>query len=262
MNIPGCETIWVIRDKFIAESANQYFKLACNTLMKGSTSTGTYCGDHFEIKLFHATSYNSYLRDFMARICNTFAEALNKEKELPRAIIIVLNDDMIKYINLNGYGISMAYGRLLHYVFSEFNKMIATRKDQFPLKATREHFPELLWINLPFHSAFTNNGQRNKFTKAMDTTVAIYADNWSLQLKRIWDTQGRDLYLDQAKCYSAKGLMTYWMAVDRTIKFWDTALSPIHKLPKNQFNKGQNIFGGSKRGQCTNKFSWKKNKCF
>ena len=203
--------------------------------MRGSNSTGTYCSDWFDIKLFHATSYNTHLRDFMARLHNTFAGALNDKTRLPRAIIIVLDNDMIKYINLNGYGISMAYGKLFHYIFSEFNKMIATRKDQFPLKAMKEHTRELLWINPPFHSSFTNNSQCNKFTKAMDTMAAIYADNWSLQLKRIWDTQARDLYLDQAHYYSAKGLVTYWMAVDCTIKFWDTALGPIHKTKQKPY---------------------------
>ena len=111
--------------------------------------------------------------------------------------------------------------------------MIMARKDHLPLKAKRKHYPEIIWINPPFHS------QRNKFAKAMDATAAVYADNWSLQLKRIWDTQGCELYLDQVHKFSAKGYMMYWMAVDRTIKFWDTALSPLHKIKKkNQTTTG------------------------
>ena len=96
----------------------------------------------------------------------------------------------------------------------------------------------------------------------MDTMAAIYADNWSLQLKRIWDTQARDLYLDQAHHYSAKGLVTYWMAVDCTIKFWDTALSPIHKTKQKPYAELSEKFCGNKRVQQTNKFSWKREKCF
>ena len=162
---------------------------------------------------------------------------------------------------------SLAYGKLLHYLFSEFNKMIMARKDQLPLKAKRKHYPELLWINPPFHSSFINNSQQNKFAKAMDTTAAVYADNWSLQLKRIWDTQGRELYLDQVHKFSAKGLMTYWMAVDRTIKFWDTALSPLHKSKKKAattvsttatFNSDRNNCGHRR----TNKFFWKRKREF
>ena len=124
------------------------------------------------------------------------------------------------------------------------------------------NYSTIFSVNPPFHSSFTNNSQCNKFMKAMDTMAAIYADNWSLQLKRIWDTQAHDLYLDQAHHYSAKGLLTYWMAVDCTIKFWDTAFSPIHKTNKNHMQNCQKSFGGNKRVQWTNKFSWKREKCF
>ena len=201
--------------------------------------------------------YNSHIRDFMARLRNTFANAIQDEIILPRAIVIILEDDMIDYVNVDGFGISLAYGKLLHYLFSEFNKMIAAHKDQLPLRAKRQHFPELLWINPYFHSSFNNNGQRNKFTKAMDTTAAIYADNWSLQLKHIWDPQNREIYLDHACRFSSKGLMTYWMAVDHTIQFWETALSPVHKKKQSK-----STFFPGRGKQRTNKFSWRKDNEF
>ena len=48
---------------------------------------------------------------------------------------------------------------------------------------------------------------------------------WSLKLKKIWDSDNSMLFLRDEKHFTATGLMTYWMAVDRTVKFWDTALS-------------------------------------
>ena len=254
----GYDKIWILGDEFVANTANQYFKTACSTLMNNSRSTGTYCGDKFEILLFHSTQYVSNFRNMIARLVNTLIQAINSEPLLPRAIVVVLDDDLIKFININGFGMSMAYSRILHYLFSEFNKIIAARKDILPLKAKCLHYPELIWVNPPFNTGFVNNPQRNKFSKALDSTAAIYADNWSLQLKRIWDTQGRDLYLPRYSRFTSKGLMTYWMAVDRSVRFWDTALSPLNRRTNPTTTPVAPKATHKKRG--CNKFKWFKNK--
>ena len=227
--VPGYKDIWVLGDEFVANSVNQYFKTACNTLMRGLSSTGTHCGNNYEIKLFHATRYTSHIRNMIARLVNTFANAVNEEKLLPRAVVIVLEDDLINYVNIHTFGMSMVFGKILHYIFSEFNKIITAKKDILKPKSRRNCYSELLWINPPFNKDFSNNPQHSKFGKALNTTASIYADNWSLQLKRIWDTQSQDLFIPGARRFSSKGLMTYWMVVDRTIRFWDTALSPLSR---------------------------------
>ena len=58
----------------------------------------THCGDNYEIKLLYATTFTSNIRDFMVHLCNTLADTLNDERQklLPRAIVFVLDDDMIK----------------------------------------------------------------------------------------------------------------------------------------------------------------------
>ena len=243
----------------MANTANQYFKQACETLMRGLLSTGTHCGDHFEIKLFHSMQYVSHIRNFLGRLINTLTLAINGEPLLPRAIVVVLDDDLINTINIDSFGMSLACGKILHYLFSEFHKIISARKDMLHLKAKRPHYPEVIWINPPFHSGFGNNAQRNKFTKAFDTTAAIYNDTWSLKLKRIWDPQSSDLFLKEANRFTAKGLMTYWMAVDRTMKFWDTALSPAHKVVSTHQdveNTGRPM--NKKKNRHFNKFHWQK----
>ena len=171
--------------------------------IRGQDTTGTHSGDHFEIKLFHATEYGSNVHNFMARLCNTLAGALNEEKLLPKAIVFILDDDMIKYANINKFGMSLAYGKLLHYLMCEINKLISVKKDFLPVHSRRPHQPEMIWINPPFHLGFKNNTQRNKFSRALDNTAAIYEDTWSLKLKHIWDAQGHELFLPEANRFSA-----------------------------------------------------------
>ena len=184
--------------------------------------------------------------------------AVNSESFLPRAMIIVLDDDLINYLNINSFGMSVAYGRVLHYLFSEVNRLVAIKKDFLWMKSKKSHYPEIIWVNPPFHRSFRNNTHRNKFSKALDATAAIYSDNWSLKLKCIWTSEGQDLFLADANRYTSNGLLTYWMAVDRTIKFWDTALSPLNKMfKKKQTPRPQQ---GRPAMQRSSKFFWKKRK--
>ena len=82
----------------------------------------------------------------------------------------------------------------------------------------------MLWIVPPFHSGFPDNSQCAKFSKALDTTAALYPNMWALKLKKIWNPEDTSLYLQESARFTATRLMSYWMAVDRTVKFWDTAL--------------------------------------
>ena len=157
-------------------------------------------------------------------LCNTFTNALAEQNRLPKAIIVVLDNDIIKYANWNIFGMSVIYGRLLHFLFSEFNRQISAKKDYLLKKAIRNGLPHVLWINPPFHTNFPDNPQRAKFGKCLDRTATLYPNMWSLKLKKIWNSQDTSLYLKDAGHFTATGLMTYWMAIDRMVKFWDTAL--------------------------------------
>ena len=133
-HVHGREDIWIIGDEFVAKTADQYFKQMCYTLICSQQMMGTHCSDNFEIKLFHAMTYSSHIQDFMAHLCNTLAGALNEER-LPKAIVFVLEDDMINYANVNRFGMSLVYGKLLHYLMSEINKLILAQKDLLPPQA-------------------------------------------------------------------------------------------------------------------------------
>ena len=117
--IPGFDELWVIGDEFAVGSCDDYFKRSCNTNLKGKNNTGTHCGDFFEIKTFSSSRYDSNIRDMMACLCNKLAHALNSKLRLLKAIVVVLDNDLINYTNFPHFGMSLLYGRLRHYIFSE-----------------------------------------------------------------------------------------------------------------------------------------------
>ena len=46
-------------------------------------------------------------------------KAISEQKLLPKWVVIVLDDDLLKYLNFNQYGISDALGRLINYIMME-----------------------------------------------------------------------------------------------------------------------------------------------
>ena len=104
------------------------------------------------------------------------------ESRLPKAIIFVLDNDILKYAGSKDFGMSVIYGRLVHYLFSEVNKLLTMRKEMSPLKGLCDGYPQVLWIHPPFHMYFVDNTERAKFGKALDKTVTLYQYMWSLKL--------------------------------------------------------------------------------
>ena len=242
----GLESIWIIGDEFASNSCDEYFKRTCNTTLKGKKDTGTHCGDFFEIKTHTANQYTSHIHNFIGWVLNTFTQALNNEEFLPKAVVFILDNDLIKFVNIASFGISVIYGRIIHYMCDEIMKLLTSKKEKLPKRATRDQFPHVIWIVPPFHSFFTDNPQCAKLGKALDNTVVLFKNMWSLKLKKIWDSQDSTLYVKDSHRFTVTGLMTYWMAVDRTIKFWDTSLinpptlKPNHNPPKT-FNNNKDF---------------------
>ena len=148
--MPGHDTIWIVGNHFASNSADEFFKRLSNTLIKGKKETGTHCGDTFEIKTFHSNQFSSHIHDTLARIYCTFANALSTEVYLSKAVVFVLDNDMLKYGGGRDFGLSVMYSRIIHYLFSEVNKLLTTRKEMSPVKGLHNGYPQVLWIHPPF----------------------------------------------------------------------------------------------------------------
>ena len=218
----GREDLWIIGDLFASNSVERYLKEACNTTIKGKIDTGTHSGDYFKIKVFTSNQYSGQIRNTIGRIRNTIARAFNSQQALPKVIVIVLDDDIINFVPVDEFGVSIIYGRIIHYLFAECKKLLALKRERLPKKALVE--THLIWIAPPFHNGFSNSNLHAKFSRNLDNIANLFEGMWSLKLKKIWDPADFNLYLQDAKRFTAMGLMSYWMAVERAIRFWDTVL--------------------------------------
>ena len=82
-------------DDFAARYYEEYFK------RPSIVDTEMYTGQHYEITGYHNNKYLSTNPNMVSRICNTIIKCLKEQKYLPKLIVVVLDNDLIRYMNFN-----------------------------------------------------------------------------------------------------------------------------------------------------------------
>ena len=143
---------------------------------------------------------------------------------LPRIIVVVLDDDLLHFLDHPGPHLTKALSRIVDAMISDMNKLIHQQKEFLPRKSTKPEFPKIIWVEAPLHDNFANCDDRIKLTRAIQDAVQFHDDTYSLDLKKIWNPRDGALYAAEYRRYTNEGYRTYWRAIDATIKFADTIL--------------------------------------
>ena len=160
-------------------------------------------------------------RSILGRLRNVMVTAIKEHHLLPKAIIIVLDDDLTNGIRSH---FSYVFGALLHWLCEEYSKIIEGYKDKLPVKSVKTEYPTIIWIAPPQHAGFTNNPIREKMDKVMKKTIEDFNGQIMLRMKKIWDPQ--DTRLTHNGTLMEVGFKTYWASINSAIQFWDRHLAP------------------------------------
>ena len=168
--------------------------------------------------------YNDELsntRNIMARVRNALIFAMNKEWFLPKLIVVVLEEDIIKYVTKNSYTDEKSMSMCITHIVNDFRKAIASFKDVLPSKSKRHNWPHVLWILPVQHVLFKNFVVRQRFSRQFEKIVAMQHNMSALKLRQVWDEHDTSLYLPDYNRFTSLGYKTYWAAVDCTVKYCD-----------------------------------------
>ena len=229
----GYDHIWVISDQFGFQSYEEHFKQRSLKEHQG------YMRENFEVTGYITGRFASPNPNLISRLCNSLVSAMKSNPLLPKYVVIVPDDDMIKYLHHYGSGISNALGRLVDKVMGDHEKSTSSHKDYLPEKCKRDAYPYFIWIQAPLHININNNPERVKFNHCIDRMTKFHSKVLSLQLKKIWDPQDTNLFIKESNRFTCTGFSAYWNAVDKTVKYCDTIL--IKKLLNAQSKKLQNV---------------------
>ena len=201
----------------MASSFGEYFQQACTDesvmtpYIRNHHDTSGYCS----VKLYNSMKNTNVI----SRIRNAFVEAINKEKLLPKAVIVVLDDDLLKVANHMGSGLSKLIVPWLSWLASELHRIAVAYKEKLPAQARKLRYPQFLWILAVFHdSSETRNEYRKSYNVMLESVLQKYKDMQSLPLL-MWDKNNKSNYIGIN--LSSKGKERYWMAVNDAFQSWD-----------------------------------------
>ena len=186
----------------------------------------------------------------VGRMANLLHFALEKKFDgkqwpLPKLIVMVPDDDIIKTIGDQAQDVSKSFSRLLNYIMTEQEHAVAIFKENLPAKCLKERYPCFLWIHAPNHDGFCNNSLRFKFNRSIEETAKLHPNVYSLMLKKVWDPKDENLFLKECQRFTADGYKSYWEAVDKTVRYFDSVMLKKHdKERRKTLNSRQDSQAG------------------
>ena len=145
--------MWIVGEEFVLRSFTEHYKL---TASKNKPYEGRYIFEHFEVMEYSTTHYSSSIHNILSRLLLLVKKAIEENKYLPKVIVIVQDDDVIKQLNIKKPS-KEALSIPINYMLEELNRMIIDYKDKLEIKAKREFFPQVVWIAPPENRNFHNN---------------------------------------------------------------------------------------------------------
>ena len=223
--IAAFEKTWIIGDDFVANTYDQYVK---NAIRKEEL----YMKRMYDLSSLAKKSHESNIRSVLARIKFQLVKALEKEDTLPKNILVLLDDDIIRRVeakcNDEEYeSLSGIFKEIIHWLFNQFRKIINVRLEQLPEKCKRIGFPKVYWVEAPQHENFNNNLARRKMNSAIQAEASLQMDMSIMRMKKVWEPENSQLYLASHSRFTTEGIFKYWGSIDNALEFNDNKLREI-----------------------------------
>ena len=94
----GLDQIWVFGDEFADHSFTEHMRHA-----RDVNKDQLFTFQHFEVFDYTTNRYSSSLRSIIARIRALVQKAITERKYLPKAMVMVFDDDIIKQLHFTQY---------------------------------------------------------------------------------------------------------------------------------------------------------------
>ena len=185
----------------------------------------------FDKKLLNNTTENNRL----VRITNSLIKAMKDEAAVPKILVVVLEDDIIRYVNFNDYRVTTLFGRVIEFLSTTVRQVIDQFKEQYlPTRAKKEQYPMIIWITPTIHMHYRNNNLCRKFANEMESQVPTNHHAFCSDV--LWNSQSPAVVNDMTGKMIPAGIRRYWHAVDRLIRYANTYFFDSVQEEQNDVN--------------------------
>ena len=221
MLVRGLEKIWVIGDEFCYNTYDHYFK---HTNPDGSNDSFAFL--NFEMRDFFSDDFTSHNCSVAGRIINNLINALYEHSTLPKLIVMVLDNDIVKKNIPDSANMFDKIRGITKWLLKECQKAIDIYKDFLLIKSKRDTVLQFLWIAPPTHKYFHDNKKREMQSSALHQEVKYFEHMVALNMIKFWDSTDSKNFIYEANRFTAEGFIRYWLSIDVAIRYWNTAIFP------------------------------------
>ena len=205
------------------EFLQRFFRTSEFTSDNSQTTPRSYIGERFKVSIFANSANRSHMRLTLGRLRNLIATALNNKTKvplLPKYIIMVIENDIIRCVKFTKPGISDIFGHVLKWLADEIAIAVKIWKQDMPVRARKNLFPQIFWVALPYHQNFRMSGvTRHKFNQSLDIVLNLHENMKMMKIRRIWSNA--DSSVTTAEVITENGMHKYWRGIDEALEFWE-----------------------------------------
>ena len=245
--VKAYDRVWILGDDFMSKSYAQYFQ---NAYFDGGKLS--YLKAHYDITGICLSRLEAYGTSLLIKMRNHLVKLLNDQVLPPRAIIIILDDDMIREIKHNKPGISEALGRLFEWLINQYHRIITSHKERLPTKSRKFKYPHFLWIPATYHTKFEDSNEfRKKNNIALSNVTSLFREMTCLELKG-WDPEDQELIVNNR--FTSFGSTKFWLAVNDAFETWDRDQMKQVRLLSCEQEQKKKVAGNNRKPQKKRKF--------
>ena len=149
--------------------------------------------ENFDIQPFCSSKHNDANTNMLSRLISSLAHGLNERFKLPKFIVIVMDDDLLRYLQYAAVGATGMLGEWIEWLTSQTVELCRLRTVSLPRKAVKIGYPQIYWATPPHHKNFLDNFGRTKITNAIESVCRTFDNVRMIRMKEIWSYDDVDL---------------------------------------------------------------------
>ena len=175
----------------------------------------------------------SLVRDVLTRYVNCVVKALNDCTKLPRAIIIIPDDDILKFIDHNSDGIEKVVNTVINWINNNMIRAIECKREDLRSRksgAVVSYEPKIIWVHMINRLAGTSglSSLRSKYNETLENQLSTKNNHFFMKV--IAAMMDKNLFDSSNKLNHFYGRVCFWNEVDKQLELFDKrklSLRPI-----------------------------------
>ena len=209
--------LWIIGNSFMHKNYFAYPSLKDE--VKLSRQPLPYAFEYYNVSAYYATP-DALIKDVLARFYNALVSALNGSLKLPRILLVVPNEDRIKFVNFSLSGTCFVFSGVISWIVTNMNRAIEGKCD-FLLRhhagAVLVNESKVIWVK-PFKCAYHSADQRvliNKFNMMLEEVLADHENSFIIEVDAALHSES---FFTGHNSLNSHGQKAFWSEVDKMIE--------------------------------------------